>query len=181
MESEERYISTFWTGRLRRRGLLGTGLAGAAAVALAGCGARAKPGRTSQTSATAGQPRPGGTLNVGIPSDPYNWDPTYAGVGSGATYHLVYNSVLGYRNGPWCSLCRPQGAAGDGVELGSSRRANVHLPFAQGIQVRQPCAGKRAGCGRRRHQVQLLNTHPEREWWRGAKSPRACSGAISRD
>jgi peptide/nickel transport system substrate-binding protein len=37
---------------------------------------------------------------VGIPSDPYNWDPTYAGVGSGATYHLVYNSVLSYTNGP---------------------------------------------------------------------------------
>jgi peptide/nickel transport system substrate-binding protein len=93
--------SVFWNQRLRRRGLLRAGAVGGAALALAACGARKQPGASSSPSqASSAQPRPGGTLNVGIPADPYDWDPTYAGVGSGGTYRLVYNTVLSYKHGP---------------------------------------------------------------------------------
>ena len=94
-------VSAPWNRPLRRRHLLGAGAAGGAALALAACGTKKSPGSApSNAQAPAGRPRTGGTLNVGIPADPYSWDPTYAGVGSGSTYHLVYSTVVGYKNGP---------------------------------------------------------------------------------
>ncbi len=91
----------FWDRRLRRRSLLQAGLASGAALTLAACGAKKQAGASAGRGQAAGaQPRSGGILNVGIPADPYSWDPTYAGVGSGGAYHLVYSTLLSYKHGP---------------------------------------------------------------------------------
>jgi peptide/nickel transport system substrate-binding protein len=37
---------------------------------------------------------------MGFLNEPYNWDPTYAGAGSSVDYHLVYNTILGWKHGP---------------------------------------------------------------------------------
>jgi peptide/nickel transport system substrate-binding protein len=85
--------------RIRRRGVVRGALAGSAALALAAC-RTAAPARP-QASGAAGKPRSGGTVNVAITADPYDWDPSYAGAGGAASYgyHLAYNTVLGYKHG----------------------------------------------------------------------------------
>jgi peptide/nickel transport system substrate-binding protein len=102
MGSEHRFQFGYWTRPIRRRRVLGGGLAGAA-VALAACGTRTKSGNvpTKSQPSTSGQPRSGGSVNVAITADPYNWDPSYAGAGGAASYgyHLAYNTVLGYGHG----------------------------------------------------------------------------------
>jgi peptide/nickel transport system substrate-binding protein len=97
-----------WSRTLRRRRLLQAGIGGGAALALGACGTKNQSGAPSALSPTSsGGPRAGGTLNVGIPADPYSWDPTYAGVGSGATYHLVYSTLLSYKHGPGVPFSEP--------------------------------------------------------------------------
>lgn len=104
MGSEDSDQSGYWTRRIRRRGMLRGGLTGGAVLAVAACGTRTKSGSLpprSQPSSAAGQPRSGGTVNVAISADPYDWDPSYAGAGGASSYgyHLAYNTVLGYKHG----------------------------------------------------------------------------------
>src|SRR6266516_2285609 len=99
MGSEDSRKSWYWTRQIRRRGVLWSGVAGGAALALAACRASTKSASSpsgSQPSSAAGKPRSGGTLNMAITADPYNWDPSYAGAGGAASYgyHLAYNTVL---------------------------------------------------------------------------------------
>lgn len=100
MAFDDRYRFGIGARRIRRRGLLRGGFTGGAALALAACDSRPKPGSSSsRASAPSGQPRSGGTLTMGLLIEPYNWDPTYAGAGSSVDYDLVYNTILGYKHG----------------------------------------------------------------------------------
>jgi peptide/nickel transport system substrate-binding protein len=103
LDSSDRTISQVWTRRIRRRGVLAGALAGGAAVALAACGTKTKSGSSaSQTQGASGKPRTGGVLNMAVPADPFDWDPTYAGPGLPNPYGtvLAYNSLIGYKNSP---------------------------------------------------------------------------------
>ncbi len=103
MASLDRPYSEFWARRLRRRGLLQGGMAGGAALALAACGGTGKStsstSPSTQSQAGANQPRKGGTLNMSVPADPFDWDPTFAGPGLPNPYGtvLAYNSLIGYK------------------------------------------------------------------------------------
>jgi len=100
MSYDTRYAFGIGKGRIRRRGLLRAGFGSGAAFALAACGSRPNSGPSSSVAPAADQPRSGGTLNEGILNEPYNWDPSYAGAGSSVDYHLVYNTILGWKHGP---------------------------------------------------------------------------------
>ena len=101
MDAGKSYWDRFQTHTLGRRGLLRAGALAAGAGALAACGGR-QAGQSSapaQTGASAGKPRSGGIMNMSVPADPFNWDPTYAGPGLPNPYGtvLAYNSLLGYK------------------------------------------------------------------------------------
>lgn len=102
--SFESYWSRTQRRTLRRRSVLLAGGAAAGAAALAACGGRQSGGQAKAPAqnATAGKPRPGGTLNMSVPADPFDWDPTYVGPGLPNPYGFVlaYNSLLGYKHGP---------------------------------------------------------------------------------
>src|SRR5579875_770191 len=103
MGAQDRPYSNFWAKRLRRRSLLAGGLAGGAAVALVACGTTTKSSPTaSKTTAAPNQPRAGGTLNMPITADPFDWDPTYTGTGipNSYGYHMAYSDLLPWQHTP---------------------------------------------------------------------------------
>ncbi len=95
--------SEFWARRIRRRRVLQGGLAGAAVLALAACGAKPRGGSSSSSTTAKGaaKPKSGGTLNYAITADPFDWDPSYAGPGipNADGYHLAYNTLLTFKHG----------------------------------------------------------------------------------
>jgi peptide/nickel transport system substrate-binding protein len=74
----------------------------AGAGALAACGVRTgsqSSGPAASSGASTGTPRSGGIVNMAVPADPFNWDPTFAGPGLPNPYGTVnaYNSLIGYK------------------------------------------------------------------------------------
>jgi peptide/nickel transport system substrate-binding protein len=104
MEPNTNYWSRAIAARLGRRRLLASVGAGSAAAALAACGGRQSGGSApaSQQQASAGAPRRGGIVNISVPADPFDWDPTYVGPGLPNPYGFVmaYNSIIGYKVTP---------------------------------------------------------------------------------
>jgi len=104
MEPNVSYWTRATSTRFGRRRLLATAGAASASAALAACGGRQSPSSTTaspQTSA-AGTPRRGGVVNISVPADPFDWDPTYVGPGLPNPYGFVmaYNSIIGYKVTP---------------------------------------------------------------------------------
>lgn len=104
METFGMYWSKYGQRTIKRRALLGATALAAGTAALAACGGRQGGGvaKAPAQSAAAGKPRAGGQLNMPIPADPFDWDPTYAGPGLPNPYGFVnaYNSLVGYKFGP---------------------------------------------------------------------------------
>jgi peptide/nickel transport system substrate-binding protein len=88
--------------RVGRRGFIRGTAAGAAlgSLALAGCGTRGA--RPSSASGASAQPKSGGSLNLRIFTDFFDFDMTYAGKSTpnanAAT--LAYDTLLGFQQGP---------------------------------------------------------------------------------
>ena len=89
-------------GRFSRRRALGAAALGSGAVALLGaCGVKGRGSNASTASRQGGTPQPGGTLNVPLPTDFFNFDTS----GNGKTVPnpnatmLAYDTVLGFQEG----------------------------------------------------------------------------------
>jgi len=76
----------------------------AAGLLLAGCSAPSGGAPTGGGSEApkAGQPKPGGALNITYTSDPFDWDPTTAGIsiGNREGWHTAYEELLAVKAGP---------------------------------------------------------------------------------
>jgi peptide/nickel transport system substrate-binding protein len=81
--------------RVKRRALLAS--SGSVAV-LAAC--HQQGGANSGTSGAAGKPKTGGHLNVAMPADPYDFDPTGKPSENQNAIKPAYDSLLSYKTGP---------------------------------------------------------------------------------
>src|SRR5579875_1505742 len=88
--------------QIRRRDLLAGMTAAGGAVWLAACGQGSARSGSSAVAPSANQPKSGGTLNVAIAADMFNWDVT----GNGKTIPnpngtaLALESLLAFKQGP---------------------------------------------------------------------------------
>jgi peptide/nickel transport system substrate-binding protein len=106
MESGGGYWDKVRSKQLRRRSLIQLGGLAAGVGTLAACGVRtgsqSSSSSSSSSGASSGTPKQGGIVNMPVPADPFDWDPTYVGPGLPNTYGFVnaYNSVVGYKVTP---------------------------------------------------------------------------------
>src|SRR5487761_1587901 len=80
MDNENNWKETSKRNLGRRRLLGGTAL-GSAALLLAGCSNSRRGGATqgASSSGASGKPQLGGTINLRMTTDPFDWDISYAG------------------------------------------------------------------------------------------------------
>ena len=84
--------------RLNRRRVLGVALSGAGAAALAACSKR--NGSQVSSSNKSGTPKYGGQLNVALPADPYDFDPTSKPKENSNAIKPAYDSLLSLKTTP---------------------------------------------------------------------------------
>ena len=68
-------------------------------LALTACAAPSQPATPKDGS---GKPKPGGTVNIRIPNDPYDWDLSYLGksIPGNIMQSQPFNSLVGFKSGP---------------------------------------------------------------------------------
>jgi peptide/nickel transport system substrate-binding protein len=83
----------------RRRLLTGIGAGGVLSALAAACGDMRNKSQDVDSTVT-GQPRTGGQINLSMPSDPYDLDPTTGEMNGRRILPMIYDSLLSVESGP---------------------------------------------------------------------------------